>query len=262
MRTKTMKLTIAVVAAAAAFSLVACEPDGSDSADGAAGQDATAAATATAGGKAGGSTGGTNSSGSTTGGSTGGGSTTGGSTTGGSTGGSTGGTGGGSTSGGSAGGGKLKQAAQQVKIGQSATVDYADKQANITTKLEVTVTGVEIGSIKDFQDAKAPSANAEGHTLVYVSYTIKNIGDASLSFTSPNSKFVVADPTGRNGIFLSPTGSTPLAKCPPPKFQGIKKGMEAKGCDVIGLAGTNNTPAQVGYTDLANPLELQASWTK
>ncbi|QKW18984.1 hypothetical protein HUT16_07830 [Kitasatospora sp. NA04385] len=263
MRTRTMKLTVAAVAAAAALALTACDPEGEDPSGEAAGASGGAAASApaaggtgststggTTGGATGGTKGGATSSAAATGGSTSGGSTAGGSTA------------GGSTAGGSAGGGKVTQAAQAVKIGQPATVDFADRQANITTKLQITVTGVEIGSIKDFQDAKAPTANAEGHTLVYVSYTIKNLGDASLSFTAPDSAFVVADATGRNGVFLTPTGSTPVAKCVPAKVQGVKKGMETKGCTIIGLAGTGNTPAQVGYTEMADKLKLQASWTK
>ncbi|GAA2089101.1 hypothetical protein GCM10009759_11740 [Kitasatospora saccharophila] len=149
-----------------------------------------------------------------------------------------------------------------MKIGQPATVDFADKQANVTTKLQITVTGVEIGSIKDLQEAKAPTANAEGHTLVYVSYTIKNLGDASLSFTAPSSKFVVVDTAGHNGVFMDPPASITVAKCPGPKFQGVKKGMEAKGCSIIGLSGTDNAPAQVGYTDLVDLLKFQAAWTK
>ncbi|MGW4809248.1 hypothetical protein [Kitasatospora sp. NPDC004272] len=261
MRTKTMKLTVAAVAAAAAFSLTACEPDGSDGTGDEAAGAGTSTASAPAAGGTGGSTGGTGGgtgatpTGKATGGSPGGTASSAGGGTGGST-------GGGAAGGGAGGGGKLKPAAQSVKIGQPVTVDFADKQANVTTKLQITVTGVEIGSIKDLQEAKAPTANAEGHTLVYVSYTIKNLGDASLSFTAPSSKFVVIDTAGHNGVFMDPPASITVAKCPGPKFQGVKKGMEAKGCSIIGLSGTDNAPAQVGYTDLVDLLKFQAAWTK
>ncbi|BAJ27686.1 MULTISPECIES: hypothetical protein [Kitasatospora] len=261
MRTKTMKLTVAAVAAAAALSLVACDPEGGDATGDAAGAGGGSTASAPA---AGGGTGGSGGSGGSTASAAAGGKGTGsagGSTASTGAGAGTAGTTGGGAAGGT-GGGKLTQAAHPVKIGQPATVDFTDKQASVTTKLQVTVTGVEIGSIKDFQDAKASTANLDGQTLVYVSYTIKNVGDASLSFTAPDSKFVVADPTGRNGVFQTPVGTTPIAKCTPAKFQGVKKDMEVKGCTIIGLAGANNTPAQVGYLDLNDRLKLQASWTK
>ncbi|MEU3573902.1 hypothetical protein AB0E96_36600, partial [Kitasatospora sp. NPDC036755] len=174
----------------------------------------------------------------------------------------TGGTGGAGTAGaadGGAGAGSVPAAATSVKVGQSATVDFADKTSKVTTKLDITVTGVEVGSVQDFTAAKISIVGLEGRTPVYVSYTIKNLGDASLSFTAPDSKFVLFDTAGKKGLNVM-TAATPLPKCTSAKFQGVAKGAEAKGCTIITIPG--NTPAAVGYTDLTDPLKLQASWTK
>ncbi|MEU1289644.1 hypothetical protein, partial [Kitasatospora sp. NPDC005856] len=161
--------------------------------------------------------------------------------------------------GGGAGGAGVPAAASSVKVGQSATVDFADKTAKVATKLEITVTGVEVGSLQELTAAKVNTVGLDNRTPMYVSYTIKNLGDASLSFTAPDSKFVVFDTTGKKGINVI-SAANPLPKCTGAKFQGVAKGAEAKGCTII--ATTGNAPAAVGYTDLVDPLKLQASWTK
>ncbi|WP_316521436.1 hypothetical protein [Kitasatospora brasiliensis] len=252
MRSYTTKLTVAALAAATALSLAACGPDNADSdtpagtggaagaapaATGAAPTQSGAAPGATAGGAAGGSTAapsGAASSGAATGGAAG-------------------------AAGGGAGGGAVPAATTSVKFGQSATVDFADKTSKVATKLEITVTGVEVGSLQELTAAKVTTAGLEGRTPMYVSYTIKNLGDASLSFTAPDSKFVLFDNTGKKGINAA-TAATPLPKCTGAKFQGVTKGTEVKGCTIIATTGT--APVAVGYTDLTDLLKLQASWAK
>ncbi|MFE4519701.1 hypothetical protein ACFRMQ_36630 [Kitasatospora sp. NPDC056783] len=246
MRSYTTKLTVAALAAATALSLAACGPDNADTPAGTGGVTGAAPAQtgatqgATAGGAAGGST--AAPSGAATGGTA---ATTGGAGT------------AGAAGGGAAGG--VPVAATSVKFGQSATVDFADKNSKVATKLEITVTGVEVGSLQELTAAKVTTTGLEGRTPMYVSYTIKNLGDASLSFTAPDSKFVVFDNTGKKGINAM-TAATPLPKCTTAKFQGVAKGAEVKGCTIIATTGT--TPAAVGYTDLTDLLKLQASWTK
>ncbi|MBD0693875.1 hypothetical protein, partial [Streptomyces sp. CBMA123] len=171
----------------------------------------------------------------------------------------TGGAGTAGAAGGGAGGGKVPQAATAVKVGQPATVDFADKSSNVSTKLQITVTGIEVGSLQDLTAAKVPTTGLDGRTPVYVSYTVKNLGDASLSFTAPDSKFVLFDGAGNKGLPVL-NATNPLPKCTGAKFQGVTKGAEAKGCDIISIAGT--TPVAVGYTDLNDLLKLQASWAK
>ncbi|MFG2917726.1 hypothetical protein ACGF0D_33115 [Kitasatospora sp. NPDC048298] len=256
MRSYTTKLTVAALAAATALSLAACGPDNADTpagtggATGAAPAQSGAAPGATAGGAAaGGAAGGSTAapSGAATGGAaTGGAATAGGAGTAG-------------TAAGGAGAGAIPAAASSVKIGQPATVDFADKTSKVATKLEITVTGVEVGSLQDFTAAKINLVGLEGRTPMYVSYTIKNLGDASLSFTAPDSKFVLFDTNGKKGVNAM-TAATPLPKCTSAKFQGVAKGTEVKGCTIITTLG--NTPAVVGYTDLTDLLKLQASWTK
>ncbi|MFF2149355.1 hypothetical protein [Kitasatospora sp. NPDC058190] len=271
MRSYTTKLTVAALAAATALSLAACGPDNPDpaatgGATGAAPAQTGAATGAASGGAAGGAAGGSTAapSGAATGGGAAGGAANGGAATGGAaTGGAADGgaaTGGAGTAGAAGGGaGKIPQAGTTVKVGQSATVDFADKTSNVAAKLQITVTGIEVGSLQDLTAAKVPTAGLDGRTPVYVSYTIKNLGESSLSFTAPNSKFVVFDSSGGKGL---PTlsAATPMPKCTGAKFQGIAKGAETKGCDIFTIAG--NTPAAVGYTDLNDLLKLQASWAK
>ncbi|MFD5433294.1 hypothetical protein ACFWJ4_14200 [Kitasatospora sp. NPDC127067] len=255
MRSYTTKLTFAALAAATALSLAACGPDNADPAAPAGGS--TGAAPAPTSGAPGTATGGAGTGGTAPGGAAGGstaapsGAATGGAAAGGA------GTAG--AAGGGAAGGAVPAAASSVKVGQSATVDFADKTSKVATKLEITVTGVEVGSVQDFTAAKISIVGLEGRTPVYVSYTIKNVGDASLSFTAPDSKFVVFDTAGKKGLNVM-TAATPLPKCTGAKFQGVTKGAETKGCTIISIPG--NTPAAVGYTDLADPLKLQASWAK
>ncbi|MFD8702459.1 hypothetical protein ACFV1W_07540 [Kitasatospora sp. NPDC059648] len=255
MRSYTTKLTVAALAAATALSLAACGPDNSDPA-GTGG--ATGAAPAQTGAATGGAASGSTAapSGAATGGAASGGSATGGA---GATGGAATGGAGGSGSGGAAGGGKVPQAATAVKVGQPATVDFADKSANVSTKLQITVTGIEVGSLQDLTAAKVPTTGLDGRTPVYVSYTVKNLGDASLSFTAPDSKFVLFDAAGNKGLPVL-NATNPLPKCTGAKFQGVAKGAETKGCDIISITGT--TPVAVGYTDLNDLLKLQASWAK
>ncbi|MGW4898461.1 hypothetical protein ACWEQL_40430, partial [Kitasatospora sp. NPDC004240] len=167
---------------------------------------------------------------------------------------------GGAAAGGAAGGaGAAPKAANPVKVGQSATVDFTDKQSQKSAKLEVTVTGWEPGSIKDLQAAKISTTGLEGRTLIYLNYEMKNTSDTSLSFTAPDSKFVAYDQNGKNGTFVI-SAATPLPQCLGAKFQGFSKGVTVKGCNIISLPG--NAVSQVGYTDLADPLKLQASWSK
>ncbi|MGW3185512.1 hypothetical protein ACWDD9_40200 [Kitasatospora sp. NPDC001119] len=239
MRSYTTKLTVAALAAATALSLAACGPDNPDTPAGTGGATGAAPAQtgATPGATAGGAAGGSASAPS----------------------GAAGGAGTAGAAGGGAGAGAVPAAATSVKVGQSATVDFADKTSKVATKLEITVTGVEAGSAQDFTAAKISIVGLEGRTPMYVSYTIKNLGDASLSFTAPDSKLVLFDTTGKKGVNVL-TAATPLPKCTGAKFQGVAKGAEVKGCTIISTPG--NTPAAVGYTDLADPLKLQASWTK
>ncbi|MFJ7911498.1 hypothetical protein [Kitasatospora sp. NPDC096204] len=258
MRSYTTKLTVAALAAATALSLAACGPDNADTpagtggATGAAPAQTGAAPGATTAGAAGGST--AAPSAAATGGATAGGAAAGGAATAGGAG-----TAGTADGGAGAGAGAIPVAASSVKIGQPATVDFADKTSKVATKLEITVTGVEVGSLQDFTAAKINLVGLEGRTPMYVSYTIKNLGDASLSFTAPDSKFVLFDTTGKKGVNAM-TAATPLPKCTSAKFQGVAKGTEVKGCTIITTTG--NTPAAVGYTDLTDLLKLQASWTK
>ncbi|MFF4378603.1 hypothetical protein [Kitasatospora sp. NPDC001547] len=256
MRSYTTKLTVAALAAATALSLAACGPENADTPAGTGG--ATGAAPAQTGATPGATAGGA-AAGGAAGGSTAApsGAASGGATPGGAAGGA--GTAGAAGGGAGAGAGAVPAAATSVKIGQSATVDFADKTAKVATKLEITVTGVEVGSIQELTAAKVNTVGLDGRTPVYVSYTIKNVGDASLSFTAPDSKFVLFDSSGKKGLNVM-SAANPLPKCTSAKVQGVTKGAEAKGCTIISIAG--NTPAAVGYTDLADPLKLQASWTK
>ncbi|MDH6705553.1 hypothetical protein P3T27_002263 [Kitasatospora sp. MAA19] len=244
MRSYTTKLTVAALAAATALSLAACGPDSTDTPAGAGGATGAAPAPTTA------------ASGAATGGSATGGAATGGSpaapTSAAPGAGTAGATGGGA-------GGAVPAAATAVKVGRPATVDFADKTSKVATKLEITVTGVEAGSLQELTAAKVPTTGLEGRTPMYVSYTIKNLGDASLSFTAPDSKFVVFDNTGQKGLNVM-NAANPLPKCTGAKFQGVTKGVEAKGCIIIATTGT--APVAVGYTDLTDLLKLQASWTK
>ncbi|MFJ2861326.1 hypothetical protein [Kitasatospora sp. NPDC087314] len=247
MRSYTTKLTVAALAAATALSLAACGPDNTDTpagaggATGAAPAPTTAASGAATGGAAGGSTPAPTSAAPGAG-----------------TAGATGGAGTAGAAGGGA-GGAVPAATTAVKVGRPATVDFADKTSKVATKLEITVTGVEAGSLQDLTAAKVPTTGLEGRTPMYVSYTIKNLGDASLSFTAPDSKFVVFDNTGQKGLNVM-NAANPLPKCTGAKFQGVTKGVEAKGCTIIATTGT--APVAVGYTDLTDLLKLQASWTK
>ncbi|WP_208615459.1 hypothetical protein [Streptomyces rubellomurinus] len=250
MRSYTTKLTVAALAAATALSLAACGPDNSDAPAGggstaAAPAPTSAAPGATAGGAAGGST--AAPSGAATGGAAAGGAGTAGTAGGG--------------AGAAGGGGKLPQAATSVKFGQPATVDFADKTSNAAAKLEITVTGVQPGSLKDFQDAKAPTAGLDGRAIFYVSWTVKNLGDSKLTFSAPDSKFRVMDAGGNLGMFNNPTSSTPIAKCATPSWSGATKGVAFKGCDVVTFAA-GATPAFVGYGDSNDPTKVQAAWTK
>ncbi|MFF2612061.1 hypothetical protein [Kitasatospora sp. NPDC058046] len=249
MRSYTTKLTVAALAAATALSLAACGPDNPDTPAGTGG--ATGAAPAQTGAPQTGAT-----PGATAGGAAGGSAAA---PSGAAPSGAAGGAGTAGAAGGGAGAGAVPAAATSVKVGQSATVDFADKTSKVATKLEVTITGVEAGSAQDFTAAKISIVGLEGRTPMYVSYTIKNLGDASLSFTAPDSKLVLFDTTGKKGVNVL-TAATPLPKCTGAKFQGVAKGAEVKGCTIISTPG--NTPAAVGYTDLADPLKLQASWTK
>ncbi|MFI6847422.1 DUF4352 domain-containing protein [Kitasatospora sp. NBC_00085] len=261
MRSNSMKLTVAVLAAATALSLAACGPDNSDAAGGAAAATtpagAAAAGGATAGGAATGGAGGTATSPAAAGGAAGaaGGATT--APSAGATGAAGGAAAGGAAAGGAAG---LPKAATAVKVGQPATVEYIDKTFDMNNKLEITVTGYETGSIEDLKAAGVSTAGLEGRTLVYVSYTIKNLGDKKLSFSAPNSKFLVFDQEGKQGSFAG-NSAKPLPKCAAPTFQGAGKGMEVKGCDVVSLPG-KAPAALVAYTDNADRTKYQASWSK
>lgn len=264
MRSYTMKLTVATLAAATALSLTACGPENNDPA-GAAGPGgdapgaiAPATAGATGGGGTvtappGGATGGKGAS-APAGGAAGGASPTGGAGTGGAA------AGGAGASGGAAGGaGAAPKAANPVKVGQPATVDFTDKQSQKSAKLEVVVTGYEMGNIKELEAAKISTKGLEGRTLIYLNYTMRNLSDTTLSFTAPDSKFVAFDQNGKNGIFVI-NAATPLPQCLGAKFQGFSKDVTVKGCNIISLPG--NAVSAIGYTDLADPLKLQASWSK
>ncbi|MFJ9457583.1 hypothetical protein ACIRST_21160 [Kitasatospora sp. NPDC101447] len=267
MRSYTTKLTVAALAAATALSLAACGPDNADPAAPSGGS--TGAAPAPTSG-APGATGGAATGGAATGGATGGstaaptggaaGAATGGAATGGAaTGGAA--TGGADATGGGAGGGQgLPQAPTAVKFGQPATVDFADKDFKAAAKLEINVTGIVPGSIKDFQDAKASTVGLEGRSIFYVSWTMKNLGDSKLTFAAPNSKFRLYATDGKPANFANSAG-TPIAKCSTPSFSGATKGVEFKGCDIFSFpAGA--TPALVGYGDATDINKIQASWAK
>ncbi|MET8622982.1 hypothetical protein ABZW30_04355 [Kitasatospora sp. NPDC004669] len=256
MRSYTTKLTVAALAAATALSLAACGPDNPDPAanGGATGaapaQTSGAPGAAAGGGAAGGST--AAPTGAATGGAAAGGAATGGAGTAGAAG----------AAGGGAGGGKLPQAGTSVKFGQPAAVDFTDKTSNVAAKLQWTVTGIEPGSIKDFQDAKASTAGLDGRALFYVSWTMTNQSDTKLSFTAPDSKLKVYDANGNTASFANPVSSTPIAKCPPaPNFSGATKGVAFKGCDVVSFPA-GSTPAMVGYGDSTDITKVQAAWTK
>ncbi|MGW6916464.1 hypothetical protein ACWGB8_21955 [Kitasatospora sp. NPDC054939] len=254
MRNHTMKLTVAALAAATALSLTACGPENSDPAGGVAGPGggtAPAASTPAGGGSAGGAGGSTASA--PAGGTAG---STGGSTAGAN---GTGGAGGATPSASATGGAGAPQAATAVKYGQPATVDFADKNAKVATKLQITVTGVEVGSLAELTAAKVNTVGLDGRTPMYVRYTMQNVGDASLSFTAPDSKLVLFDNTGRKGLNVI-SAANPLPKCTGAKFQGFGKGSTVTGCVIIATTGT--APASVGYTDLTDNLKLQASWAK
>ncbi|MFH9348146.1 hypothetical protein [Kitasatospora sp. NPDC017646] len=251
MRSYTTKLTVAALAAATALSLAACGPDNSDPA-GTGG--ATGAAPAQTGAATGGAAGGSTAapSGAATGAAAGG--ATGGAGTGGAA------TGGAATGGG-AGGGKLPQAGTSVKFGQPATIDFNDKTSNAAAKLQWTVTGIQPGSIKDFQDAKANTAGLDGRALFYVSWTMTNLSDTKLTFSDPSSKLKVYDATGNTGMFADPVGSTPIAKCNTPSWAGATKGVAFKGCDVVSFPA-GSTPVMVGFGDSTDITKVQAAWTK
>ncbi|MFG2843468.1 hypothetical protein ACGF12_09860 [Kitasatospora sp. NPDC048296] len=271
MRSYTTKLTVAALAAATALSLAACGPDNSDpaatgGATGAAPAQTGAATGAASGGAAGGSTaapsgaatGGAASGGAASGGAAAGGAAAGGAANGGA---ATGGAGTAGASGGGAGGGKLPQAGTSVKFGQPASIDFNDKTSNTAAKLQWTVTGIEPGSLKDFQDAKANTAGLDGRALFYVSWTMTNLGDTKLTFSDPSSKLKVYDAAGNTAMFANPVGSTPIAKCNTPSWSGATKGVAFKGCDIVSFpAGT--TPVMIGYGDSTDITKVQAAWTK
>ncbi|MET9180118.1 hypothetical protein ABZX88_18100 [Kitasatospora aureofaciens] len=262
MRSYTTKLTVAALAAATALSLAACGPDNSDPA-GTGG--ATGAAPAQTGAATGGAAGGSTAapSGAATGGAATGGAATGGTATGGTaTGGAaTGGAGTAGTSGGGAGGGKLPQAGTSVKFGQPAGIDFTDKTSNAAAKLQWTVTGIQPGSIKDFQDAKANTAGLDGRALFYVSWTMTNLSDTKLTFSDPAAKLKVYDASGNIGMGADPVGSTPVAKCNTPSWAGATKGVAFKGCSIVSFqAGV--TPVMVGFGDASDITKVQAAWTK
>ncbi|MEU6972639.1 hypothetical protein AB0A71_33965 [Kitasatospora aureofaciens] len=257
MRSYTTKLTVAALAAATALSLAACGPDNSDPAGtGGATGAAPAQTGATTGGAAGGST--AAPSGAATGGAATGGAATGGTATGGA---ATGGAGTAGTSGGGAGGGKLPQAGTSVKFGQPASIDFTDKTSNAAAKLQWTVTGIQPGSIKDFQDAKANTAGLDGRALFYVSWTMTNLSDTKLTFSDPAAKLKVYDASGNIGMGADPVGSTPVAKCNTPSWAGATKGVAFKGCSIVSFqAGV--TPVMVGFGDASDITKVQAAWTK
>ncbi|MFJ9771970.1 hypothetical protein ACIRVF_12095 [Kitasatospora sp. NPDC101157] len=252
MRSYTTKLTVAALAAATALSLAACGPDNADPA-GTGG--ATGAAPAQTGAATGGTAGGSTAapSGAATGGAGTGGAATGGAATGGA------GTAG--ASGGGAGGGKLPQAGTSVKFGQPASIDFTDKTSNAAAKLQWTVTGIQPGSIKDFQDAKANTAGLDGRALFYVSWTTTNLSDTKLTFSDPAAKLKVYDASGNIGMGADPVGSTPVAKCNTPSWAGATKGVAFKGCSIVSFqAGV--TPVMVGFGDASDITKVQAAWTK
>ncbi|WP_406198517.1 hypothetical protein OH807_14585 [Kitasatospora sp. NBC_01560] len=264
MRSNSMKLTVAALAAATALSLAACGPD---NADPSAGGDAAATTPAGAAAAGGAATGGAATGGAATGGA--GGTATSPAAAGGAAGagsapsaGATGAAGGAAAGGAAAGGAAagLPKATTSVKVGQPATVEFIDKTSDMNTKLEITVTGYETGSVEDLKAAGVSTAGLEGRTLVYLSYTIKNLGDKKLSFTAPNSKFLVFDQEGKQGSFAG-NSAKPLPKCAPPTYQGVAKGMEVKGCDVVSLPG-KAPAALVAYTENVDRTKYQASWSK
>lgn len=253
MRSYTTKLTVAALAAATALSLAACGPDNADTnaaSGGATGSTAAPTGAATGGGAAGGSA--------TPTGAAAGGAATGGAATGGA---AAGGAGTAGATGGAAAGGSLPKAGTSVKFGQPAPIDFNDKTSNTAAKLQWTVTGIEPGSIKDFQDAKANTAGLDGRALFYVSWTMTNLGDTKLTFSDPSSKLKVYDAAGNTAMFANPVGSTPIAKCNTPSWSGATKGVAFKGCDIVSFpAGT--TPVMVGYGDSTDITKVQAAWTK
>ncbi|MEV7187887.1 hypothetical protein [Kitasatospora sp. NPDC093102] len=249
MSSYTTKLAVAVLAAATALSLTAC---GSDNAGTPAGTGGTTGAAPAQTGAAPGATAGGAAAGGSADGSTAAPSDA-------ATGGAAGGAGTADASGGDTGAEPVPTAATSVRIGQPATVDFADKTAKATIKLEITVTGVEAGSVQDFTAAKLSVGDLGGHTPMYVSYTIKNLGDASISSTVPDLHFVLFDTTGKKGRNVF-SAAAPLPKCTGAKFQGMAKGTEVKGCTIITTPG--KTPAVVGYADMVDRSKLQASWTK
>lgn len=260
MRSYTTKLTVAALAAATALSLAACGPDNSDPA-GTGG--ATGAAPAQTGAATGGAAGGSTAapSGAATGGAATGGAGSGGTATGGAATGGAGTAGTSGTSGGGAGGGKLPQAGTSVKFGQPASIDFADKTSNAAAKLQWTVTGIQPGSIKDFQDAKANTAGLDGRALFYVSWTMTNLSDTKLTFSDPAAKLKVYDASGNIGMGADPVGSTPVAKCNTPSWAGATKGVAFKGCSIVSFqAGV--TPVMVGFGDASDITKVQAAWTK
>ncbi|MEU4296096.1 hypothetical protein [Kitasatospora aureofaciens] len=263
MRSYTTKLTVAALAAATALSLAACGPDNSDPAGtGGATGAAPAQTGAATGGAAGGSTAapsGAATGGAATGGAGSGGTATGGAATGGAGTAGTSGTSGGA--GGGAGGGKLPQAGTSVKFGQPASIDFTDKTSNAAAKLQWTVTGIQPGSIKDFQDAKANTAGLDGRALFYVSWTMTNLSDTKLTFSDPAAKLKVYDASGNIGMGADPVGSTPVAKCNTPSWAGATKGVAFKGCSIVSFqAGV--TPVMVGFGDASDITKVQAAWTK
>ncbi|CAM5352705.1 hypothetical protein BOQ63_029515 [Streptomyces viridifaciens] len=264
MRSYTTKLTVAALAAATALSLAACGPDNSDPAGtGGATGAAPAQTGAATGGAAGGSTAapsGAATGGAATGGAGSGGTATGGAATGGAGTAGTSGTSGGGAGGG-AGGGKLPQAGTSVKFGQPASIDFTDKTSNAAAKLQWTVTGIQPGSIKDFQDAKANTAGLDGRALFYVSWTMTNLSDTKLTFSDPAAKLKVYDASGNIGMGADPVGSTPVAKCNTPSWAGATKGVAFKGCSIVSFqAGV--TPVMVGFGDASDITKVQAAWTK
>ncbi|MFI9364528.1 hypothetical protein ACIG5E_26270 [Kitasatospora sp. NPDC053057] len=260
MRSYTTKLTVAAMAAATALSLAACGPDNSDPA-GTGG--ATGAAPAQTGAATGGAAGGSTAapSGAATGAATGGAATGGAGTGGAATGGAAGTAGASGASGGDAGGGKLPQAGTSVKFGQPASIDFTDKTSNAAAKLQWTVTGIQPGSLKDFQDAKANTAGLEGRALFYVSWTMTNMSDTKLTFSDPAAKLKVYDASGNIAMGADPVGSTPIAKCNTPSWAGATKGVAFKGCSIVSFqAGI--TPVMVGFGDASDITKVQAAWTK
>ncbi|MFD7907362.1 hypothetical protein ACFV4G_34655 [Kitasatospora sp. NPDC059747] len=149
-----------------------------------------------------------------------------------------------------------------MKFGQPAAVDFNDKTSNTAAKLQLTVTGITPGSLKDFQDAKANTAGLDGRALYYVSWTMTNLGDTKLTFSAPDSKLKVYDASGNTASFANPVGSTPIAKCTTPSFSGATKGVAFKGCDIVSFPAGGGTPVMVGFGDSTDITKVQAAWTK